>query len=181
MTESDAMAVQVQLTPDDGPAYQRMLHQTSVGGHYELLVSFAISFFVLTLIIAPELLEGRAKFTRPLAVMASLPIAMLPFALVKYLSIRDIFGVMHDPRGFFLRPHHISVSSRGVSFKSEIMDLHYDWQAFLRHEETPTHFFLHIDKLAAYVVPKRDFENEADANRFRAILRANIKPSQPSA
>jgi len=181
MTESDALVVRVQMTPDDGLAYQRMIRQASVGGRYELLVFLAVSFFVLTLIIGPELLEGRARLNHPLAVMASLPIAMLPFALVLYFSTRDIFGELHDPRGFFLRPHNVLVSSRGVSFKSDVIDLRYDWQAFLRLEETPTHFFLHIDKLAAYAVPKRNFENAADANRFGAILRANIKPTQPSA
>ena len=175
MTESNAVVVHVQMTPDDGLAYQRMIRQESVGGRYELLVFLAVSFFVLTLIIGPELLEGRAGPNHPLAVVASLPIAMLPFALVLYLSTRDIFVELHDPQGFFLRPHNVLVSSRGV------IDLRYDWPAFLRVEETPTHFFLHIDKLAAYAVPKRNFENATDADRFGAMLRANINSAQPSA
>jgi hypothetical protein len=73
------------------------------------------------------------------------------------------------------------MSCLSLSFKSDVMDLQYAWQAFLRLEETPTHFFLHIDKVAAYAVPKRHFENAAAANRFGAILRANMKLAQPAA
>jgi hypothetical protein len=88
---------------------------------------------------------------------------------------------MHDPNGLFLRPHEVELSSHGVSFKSDVADLRYDWRAFLRAEETPTHFFLYTDRLMAYIVPKRGFASTEDVDRFGAMLREHIKSAEPSA
>jgi hypothetical protein len=56
-----------------------------------------------------------------------------------------------------------------------------DWQAFRRLEETPTHFFLYVDKLMAHIVPKRCFSGAEEADRFRMIVQTNIRLAQPSA
>jgi hypothetical protein len=180
MTESDALVVHVQTTPADSFAYQRSARNSVGVGSYQSVGVLAWIVLLLALAFGPDLLITRVGMNRPVAVVLSLFMGTLPILFVQYFASHDIARRVHDPKGLFLRPHQISVSSKGVSFQSEVADLKYDWRAFRRLEETPAHFFLYVDGTIAYVVPKRDFASAEDAARFGATVRANIL-SAPSA
>ena len=141
----------------------------------------AIILFALALAFGPDFLVDSANLDWPVAVVLSLMMGVLPYAFVQHFAARNNFNAMHDPKGLFLRPHEISLTSHGVWFKSDVADLKYEWRAFLRVEETPAHFFLYGDKMFAYVIPKRGFTSTEEADRFGAMLRANIKAAEQSA
>jgi hypothetical protein len=181
MTESDALVVHVQTTPDDGAALCTNLQRAAQPGQlYRFAILFALLWFVFAVALGPDLLV-QPVLNRLAAVVISLVVGIIPLLVVFYLTSHAHSTKMYDPKGLFLRPHQISVSSDGVSFKSDVANLKYHWSAFLRLEETPSHFFLYPDKLMAYVIPKRHFANAEEAARFGATVRAHIEPAQPSA
>ena len=179
MTESDAVVVHVRLAPEDWAAFHRHLGGIRAFRSIGIAWLLAWTFFALTVLLVPHWLgvDNRSMA----AFVASLGIGMFPLILVLIYTRYLIDTAMNHAEGAFLRPHEIILSSAGVSFKSEVADLIYDWRAFLRIEETPTHLFLYYDRAMAYVVPKRAFGCAEDANRFEAMLRANIKRAQPLA
>lgn len=182
MTESAAVVVHVQMTLEDSAAFQRNnFNAAALLRPNRWLAILAWIFFGLSVFIVPSWIADRANLESPVAFAVSVVIGFLPLVLILNHTARRNWNRIYDPKGLFLCPHDISVSSHGVSFKSEVADLKYDWQAFLRIEETPTHFFLYTDKLMGYIVPKRGFANTEEAERFGAMFRANIKPAEPSA
>jgi len=181
MTESDTVVVHVQTTPDDSIAFRRNVHNTAEFRKYRVLTALAIVIVGLAFILGPNLLSEHLGLEWSTALVLSVVVGVLPLYFVQYFAARRNFNRAHDPKGLFLRRHQISASLQGVSFKSDVADLRYDWQAFIRFEETPTHFFLYADTLMAYIIPKRDFKSVEDINRFGAVVRAHIKPAQSSA
>jgi hypothetical protein len=179
VTESDAVVVHVQNTVDDSAIFSQAAMK-SFGPYRWMQILANIFGFLLWIVLAVLLLllmPGNPPY--PAAIATILTIGLGLFLIQSHMA-RRMQKRMWDPKGLFLRPHDITVSSQGISLKSDVTELKCDWQAFLRVEETPTHLFLYIERVMAYIVPKREFATPEEASRFRTIVRANIKPSQPS-
>jgi hypothetical protein len=182
MTEDNAVVVHVQMTLEDSAAFQRNnSHPAALLRPDRRLAILAWIFLGLSVVFIPGWIVERTNLETPIAFGVSAVIGFLPLVLLLNHAARRSGNKMYGSKGLFLRPHDISVSSQGVWFKSDVYDLRYDWRAFVRVEETPTHFFIYIDKLMAHIVPKREFRSTEDADRFGTMLRANIKPDEPSA
>jgi hypothetical protein len=171
----------VQNTVDDGAIFSRAA--MAGFGPYRRMQFLANMFaFLLWMVLAALLLlivPGNPPY--PVVIAAVLTVGLLALLVLHSHTARQMQNGMYDPKGLFLRPLDITVSSQGVSFKSDVAESKCDWRAFLRVEETPTHFFLYTDKLIAHIVPKRGFEDADHIDRFAAMLRANIKTTELSA
>jgi hypothetical protein len=175
MTESDAVVVHVQLTPEDCVAFQRVTARRLRPQWLEWARAGTWLFYYFMVIVIPVWLGGMDRQSMGLFLMCSV-VGLLPLvALLRYVPDVDWSS------SGALRPSDMALSSRGVSFKNDVADLKCQWQAFHRVEETPTHFFLYVEKLMAHIVPKRCFGSDEETDRFRAIVRGNIKPADRSA
>ena len=174
MTESDAVVVRVQLTPEDCIAFQRVIAPTFRPNSLEWARAAAWVFYVLSVVVVPVWL-GADRRSAGIVLLCSL-VGLFPLAiLLRYVPDVDWNGCSA------LRPTDIALSPVGVSFKNDVADARYNWQTFRRLEETPTHFFLYVDKLMAHIVPKRCFSGPEETDRFRTIVHSNIQLAQSSA
>ena len=180
MIEASAVVAHVRTTPDDSAAFHRFVTR-SAAKPYRWIVGLAAGFLVMSVLTGPVWLTERMNLSLPVALAVSLLIGVCPILLIRRHVVRASFEKMYDSRGLFQRAHDVTVSPGGVSIRSDVADLKYDWRAFLKVEETPTHFFLYTDKLIAHIVPKRGFKDADHIDRFGAMLRANIKTTELSA
>jgi hypothetical protein len=174
MTESDAVVVHVELMPEDCIAFHRTLARIFRPHSLEWARAGAWVFYVLSIIVVPVWL-GADRRSAGIVLLCSL-IGVFPLiVLMRYVPDVDWSG------SSALRPTDITLSSVGVSFKNAVVDVTCDWRAFHRLDETPTHFFLYVDKLMAHIVPKRCFSSADETDRFRTIAHTNIQLAQSSA
>lgn len=175
MTEDNAVVLHVQMTPDDFVSFHREITTHAFGPHWHACLALAGAFLGFSMFFLPAFLGVNSRTIG--AVFLSFAIGLIP-TLTLFLFASPTKRVRTlDPDGLFLRPHDVTVSSRGISFKSDVAHWNYDWRAFRRIKETPTHFFLYYDRLMAHVIPKHAFATTQEANRLGAILHANIKPA----
>ena len=70
------------------------------------------------------------------------------------------------------RTRRFSLTEDGVTVHDTRSSCTWWWSAFERIDETDDHFFLLIDPVRAYVVPKRCFTSDDDVARARALVAA---------
>lgn len=76
--------------------------------------------------------------------------------------------------GAILGRRRLTLDDRGVRDESTNHDAVTAWRGVLAIEETPTHVFLMIDRFAAYIVPKRAFQDAAQLGNFLTFAKQHV-------
>lgn len=75
-------------------------------------------------------------------------------------------------------PTQYEISAHGLKIKSKVNDYTYEWDAIYEIKELPMHFIMFIHKTSACIIPKRFFVNQAQLDRFVAIIAKNVASSK---
>ena len=94
----------------------------------------------------------------------------LAIAAIRYFTIRQIKSYYAEDGGSLgLRTY--AIEETGFREKTDESEALTKWSAILEVRETEYHIFVFIDKLAAYIIPKRYFPSASEANGFLAALK----------
>jgi hypothetical protein len=92
--------------------------------------------------------------------------------VVFILPLLTAWKLTQDPR--IRAGCRYSFSDSGMEFENSSTRATVNWTGFVRAEESGSAFLLFPNKVAAHILPKRCFTNEADLAAMRDLLRANV-------
>ncbi len=75
-----------------------------------------------------------------------------------------------DDNAFFFLETNYEISDAGIARKDANMETRYQWNAFVRKEETTQYYFLFISGIQAVIFPKRVFKTAEDKMQFEKLL-----------
>jgi hypothetical protein len=99
-------------------------------------------------------------------------------AIWLYIRWQYASVIVPSERGSVLGPRQTSVDETGVREQSANHTFVTAWDGVLGVEETPTHVFVMVDRLAGYIVPKRAFDNAAQLGEFLTFVRTRVVGSR---
>lgn len=73
---------------------------------------------------------------------------------------------LFDADGALLRPHEVSIDSKGLHRKSSLETTFTDWRGIKKIEKFGDTLLFYNDNLAAYIVPENAFASQKDADLF---------------
>ena len=65
-------------------------------------------------------------------------------------------------------------SETGIIYKDEYKETNFQWNAFVRKEETADYYFLFTSALQALIFPKRVFKTAEDKRQFEKLLSQHL-------
>lgn len=78
-----------------------------------------------------------------------------------------------DNRSFFLETTY-DITDAGITRKDANTEVKYQWDAFVRKEETAEYYFLFTSALQAIIFPKRIFKIAEDKKQFEKLLSQHL-------
>ncbi|BDX37821.1 hypothetical protein CYCD_11760 [Tenuifilaceae bacterium CYCD] len=121
------------------------------------------------------------NYNQPLDFIAIL-IELIVFSILWSTLYLLIYGIaflkirkMPDENGSILEEKTYIFSEEGLKQISTNSESFTKWNAFKSIEENKKYIFLFVDKIAAYVIPKRVFQDSKEMNDFVDFLKGKIK------
>jgi len=148
---------------------ERSATDASPNPHLRRLVTFIISFLIgATMLVLLNLFGGKIHL--PSAIGA----AVVTFSIVlsvMYWQLKKLQkNTLPQPDGSVLGNHLYQICDDAIIITSSYGTTKLIWRAVKSLEETPTHFFLFIDRSVAFILPKRSFADESVKSQFTAIV-----------
>lgn len=131
-----------------------------------ILINIAISVFFIAWI----LLEGR-DFKPIHFANAGLGLLLaFVFYILKPIYLKNYYKKqMLDGKLV-----HMSFNDKGLNINMPSFTGTHEWDAIILADQQPEHFFLWINKIQAYVVPKRSFASTADIENFKHLVAEKV-------
>lgn len=107
-------------------------------------------------------------------------VAMIMLALlVLLIGLRSVLQRATQPlaRGSILTRYELTLREVGVDIRTPQWQTLVAWSSILAVEETSQHIFLRLDRMAAYVIPKRALADAAALQAFLEVARARAPHS----
>jgi YcxB-like protein len=136
-------------------------------------ISIAVFFILLWLIIM-----NLNKPFSPILILTELVVFSLVWVLFMFLSYKFSFfriSKMPDDKGEILGEKTYILTDDGLKQVSEYGESFVKWIGIKSLEENENYLFIFVDKIAAYVIPKRYFSNMSETKEFIKTLNENIK------
>lgn len=142
-------------------------------------ILFALSFLILLVIVM--------NIGKPFDLLAiGFEIVMLIalwgfiFVVFKQLSLSRIKKMPND-KGGILGDRIYLIEDKGFREISDTSETLTNWQGFKEIQESKDHYYLFVDKIAAYIIPKRSFSNRTEEDEFINTINGKISTHNTSA
>lgn len=117
------------------------------------------------------ILDGEREWSSIFSML--LPVGIYVVTAWLSFSWRPRFLARQSPyRGL---ENNVTASETGVASSNALFRNEIQWGAYTHAIEKPDMFLLYTGRLLFYPFPRRCFENQEDADRFRDLIRAHIK------
>jgi len=136
-------------------------------------ISIAIFFVLFWLIIM-----NLNKPFSPVLILTELILFSLVWVLFMFLSYKFSFArisKMPDEKGEILGEKTYILLDDGLKQISEYGESFTKWIGIKSLEENENYLFIFVDKIAAYVIPKRYFSDKSETKEFIKTLNEKIK------
>ena len=80
-------------------------------------------------------------------------------------------GKLPSEKGSVLGKKTFTITDEGLLEESDSNTNLQKWKSILSVESNKKAIFIFVDKIAAYVIPKRHFENDTEAEKFLSLLK----------
>jgi len=135
-----------------------------------VLVNLAISVFF----IADALLNG---FSLKLIYFANAGLALLLVLLV--YVVRPLYLRSYYKKQMLEgKVVNLEFAEDGIEINMPDFKGKHNWSSIIRADEEPEHYLLWINKVQAYCVPKRAFENENDSEGFKLLVASKVEEQE---
>ena len=128
------------------------------------IVLFIIAFYYT------GIFERNSKFILLILAFIFLT-SLLSLFNVRSNTVRQGEKVANDPNNssVFLDIYMI-VSETGISTKDTLMETKFQWNAFIKKQESKEYYFLFMSSMQALIIPKRIFNNADERIQFEKLL-----------
>jgi hypothetical protein len=160
------MKIETDITLDDYKAYVKFIqHANLKTSPRTLFIAIAIGMIVgLSVFFAYEALD---LWFHPPSFFVGLIFIYFIIKLASALS-RKKFWPQKD--GIVLGARTLTLNDDGINLFTDTYNSSTKWQGIRSVAETKTHFFIMLDNLTGYIIPKRAFSNEASMQEFVSIF-----------
>jgi hypothetical protein len=159
--------IQFETQADDFLAFQRFVASSLQGrnkaGRWWILVC-----------VCTGVVLGATGFTESLHWPTAVALAAFFIVVWGWARWQLTRASVPSEGGAILCRRQITLDDIGVRDKSTNHDAVTTWRGVLAIEETPTHVFLMIDRFAAYIVPKRAFQDAAQLGGFLTFAKQHV-------
>lgn len=94
------------------------------------------------------------------------------FILIRWINKSKIIPL---DGGSFLTETEYDFTDHKIFYKNENSEGSIDWSMIKTFEESKTAYYLYIDRIVAYVIPKRFFLNEQEKLTFQELVKRQIQ------
>lgn len=167
ITGPDSCAVDIQLTEQDFPKYSKIVlkpFRLRMWSKCAVLIGCSTAF----MISAVNILRHISFVPHNRWVYAALVIMAYFVAYTVFSrALGDWAGnSYHDKRGSFLAPCKLIMTKDCLTTETTHGHNRLSWPGVLKIEDTGDYFLFYIDKINAYIVPKRSFTTADAAQKF---------------
>lgn len=179
------MRVSFELTRDDYAALSFARSPSPMLSKTRWLVLAALCGAVLVLMGLLSWLTGGLEWLdetpllRPLLYAAGVCLGALVALALLLRALRAWVRRLPREDGATLGPHELSLDEAGLRVTGRSGHSFVAWPAIVEIRETGDHLFLYVDRMMAYVVPKRAFASPAECASFAEFARARAGRRTP--
>lgn len=118
--------------------------------------------------------DRNSKFILLIAAFILLT-SLLSLFGIRSNTIKQAEKIANDPgnSSIFLETNLI-VSESGISIKDILTETKFQWNAFIKKQESKKYFFLFTSSIQAIIIPKRVFKNEEEITQFNKMLSQHL-------
>ncbi len=100
---------------------------------------------------------------------------LLPFFTGRAQIVKQAESITNDPENesIFMEVTVVATDT-DLHLKDKFTQTTTLWAAIIKKIETPTHYYLFINGMQAYLIPKRAFKNNEEKSAFDKILSRNL-------
>jgi len=160
------MKIVVDITREDYADFAK--HHFMKNGFKKSIIIYSIAFIVIQLYFLINF--GINLF----AIIFSTVIFWLTCFLLIYFRLKSTKKIpLKD--GSFLSKTEYEFSDDKILYNSENSQGAVNWATVKKFEEGKNAFYLYIDSIVAYVIPKRVFKNEEEMTAFQNLVERNTQ------
>lgn len=175
------MQVRFELTRDDyaaltfarAPSSAQMRRRFLVLG--VLLTLVVLLLGLLTLLTGDLSFVDRAPLLRPLSYATAATLAAFFLLSLALVGVRRWVRSVPRDDGALLGVHELELSDAGFTVEGRAGRSFVRWSAVVELRETESHVFLFVDRMLAYVVPKRAFSDRDACAHFVTYVRGHTR------
>lgn len=94
---------------------------------------------------------------------------------VRSNAMRRAEKITNDPaNSSIFKDIFMTVSEAGIHTKSSSTETKYEWNAFIKKQESKEYYFLFINSIQALIIPKRIFKNADERTQFEKLLSQHL-------
>lgn len=135
-------------------------------------ILFALSFLFL-LVIVMNIGKPFDLFAIATEMLILIVLWTFIFVLFKQISLSRIKKMPKD-KGAILGNREYLIEDKGFREISDSSETLTHWKGFKEIQESTDHYYLFVDKIAAYIIPKRSFSNIREEEEFIGAINENI-------
>lgn len=161
--------MKTEITREDFLQFNKYM-QSRINSRKPIL--FALSFLFL-LVIIMNIGEPFDLFAIATEMLILIVIWTFVFVLFKQISLSRIKKMPKD-KGAILGNREYLIEDKGFREISDSSETLTNWEGFKEIQESTDHYYLFVDKIAAYIIPKRSFSNIREEEEFIGAINENI-------
>jgi len=137
------------------------------------ILARSLTFFVwmgigIAFLLLVNNLGGRIHL--PSAIGAAVLVFTIVVSMIYWHMKKLQDQMLPQPDGAVLGSHLYQVREDALHIRSSFGATQLTWSGIKSLEETPTHFFLFIDRSVGFILPKRSFAGESQQSIFRSTV-----------
>lgn len=129
--------------------------------------------FLFLLVIVANIGEPFDLFAIVTEMLILLVLWTVIFVLFKQVTLSRIKKMPKD-KGAILGEREYLIEDKGFREISDSSETLTKWKGFNEIQESKDYYYLFVDKIAAYIIPKRSFSNKTEEEEFINTINENI-------
>jgi hypothetical protein len=156
------MLIETEINIDDYKAYLKLVKKTNLKTTPVLfLIYVLIGTIFISISWTVDLQMHLPTAFVVILLMVIIANAYLLIAQKKLYPERD---------GLILGRHTLKVDDDGIHVAKEHYESFAKWSGVKSVKETDKHYFIMLDRIAAHIIPKRSFSDEAQMREFKDLM-----------
>ena len=170
------MEVRVRITVEDYRAYLKAIQNFLRSGDYTRRTS--LRFIGMTVAMGVAIAAALIVMHKIIGHRVDLISVLLGMIII--LAIFVIFIKRHQSKlipkhdGILIGDHVFTFTNVGFSDKTSLFETSLLWDAVITVQETDRHFFIFLDTVQAYFIPKRDLGAQENILQLRNLLQDRV-------
>lgn len=172
------ISLQYTLTKEDYINYHSFVMWDAPENKRKKIIYYARQLIPIIIFIAAfyytGIFERNSKFIIIIAAFIILT-SLLSLFGIRSNTIKQAEKIANDPNNssIFLETNLI-ISDSGISVKDVLTETKFQWNAFIKKQESKKYYYLFTSSIQAIIIPKRVFKNADESDHFNKLLSQHL-------